>query len=108
MRLEKTSSLIPGSREPPSSSSCCIFPRGPRRIMAEQALTACTAQLVNPLRLFFTCGRGPEEGGVGAIRQTLRRLPAEQRGATAIEYGLIAALIVIAMMGGLSMLGGGA
>ena len=31
-----------------------------------------------------------------------------QRGATAIEYGLIAALIVIAMMGGLSSLGGGA
>jgi pilus assembly protein Flp/PilA len=38
----------------------------------------------------------------------LRRLPADQRGATAIEYGLIAALIVIAMMGGLSLLGGGA
>ena len=31
-----------------------------------------------------------------------------QRGATAIEYGLIAVLIVIAMMGGLSTLGGGA
>lgn len=43
-----------------------------------------------------------------AIRRTLRRLLADQRGATAIEYGLIAALIVIAMMGGLSMLGGGA
>jgi pilus assembly protein Flp/PilA len=38
----------------------------------------------------------------------LRRLRADQRGATAIEYGLIAALIVIAMMGGLSLLGGGA
>jgi len=45
---------------------------------------------------------------VVAIRETLRRLPADQRGATAIEYGLIAALIVIAMMGGLSLLGGGA
>ena len=43
-----------------------------------------------------------------AIRSTLRRLLADQRGATAIEYGLIAALIVIAMMGGLSVLGGGA
>jgi len=31
-----------------------------------------------------------------------------RRGATAIEYGLIAALIIIAMMGGLQALGGGA
>jgi pilus assembly protein Flp/PilA len=43
-----------------------------------------------------------------AIRRTLRRLLADQMGATAIEYGLIAALIVVAMMGGLSALGGGA
>jgi pilus assembly protein Flp/PilA len=34
-------------------------------------------------------------------------LRANRRGATAIEYGLIAALIVIAMMGGLQTLGGG-
>ena len=45
---------------------------------------------------------------MGAIRTTLRRLLADQRGATAIEYGLIASLIVIAMMGGLAALGGGA
>ena len=45
---------------------------------------------------------------MGAIRRNLCRLPSDNRGATAIEYGLIAALIVIAMMGGLSMLGGGA
>jgi pilus assembly protein Flp/PilA len=38
----------------------------------------------------------------------LHRLVADERGATAIEYGLIAALIVIAMMGGLKTLGGGA
>ena len=43
-----------------------------------------------------------------AIRNTLRRLCADRRGATAIEYGLIVALIAIAMMGGLSALGGGA
>ena len=43
-----------------------------------------------------------------AIRKTLHRLSSDKRGATAIEYGLIAALIVIAMMGGLSTLGGGA
>jgi pilus assembly protein Flp/PilA len=44
---------------------------------------------------------------VDAIRTTLHRLLADERGATAIEYGLIAALIVIAMMGGLKTLGGG-
>jgi pilus assembly protein Flp/PilA len=33
---------------------------------------------------------------------------ANQRGATAIEYGLIVALIALAMMGGLRTLGGGA
>ncbi|MEO8618347.1 MAG: Flp family type IVb pilin [Sphingomicrobium sp.] len=43
-----------------------------------------------------------------AIRLILRTLRVDQRGATAIEYGLIAALIVIAMMAGLSKLGGGA
>ena len=57
---------------------------------------------VNPAR-----GRGPEEGGVIAIRTILRKLRADQRGATAIEYGLIAALIVIAMMAGLESMGGG-
>jgi len=45
---------------------------------------------------------------VGAIRKTLRRLLADQGGATAIEYGLIAALIIVAMIGGLTALGGGA
>nr|WP_277622707.1 Flp family type IVb pilin [Sphingomonas telluris] len=38
---------------------------------------------------------------------TLRRLLADQTGATAIEYGLIASLIIVAMMGGLSAMGGG-
>jgi pilus assembly protein Flp/PilA len=37
----------------------------------------------------------------------LRKLCADVRGATAIEYGLICALIVIAMMSGLQALGGG-
>jgi pilus assembly protein Flp/PilA len=44
---------------------------------------------------------------VDAIRTNLRRLRRDHRGATAIEYGLIAALIVVAMMGGLSAMGGG-
>jgi pilus assembly protein Flp/PilA len=44
---------------------------------------------------------------VNAIRKTWRKLFADRRGATAIEYGLIVALIAIAMMGGLSKLGGG-
>lgn len=43
-----------------------------------------------------------------AIRRRLRSLLADQRGATAIEYGLIASLIIIAMIGGISSLGGGA
>ena len=42
-----------------------------------------------------------------AIRMRLRSLRSDKRGATAIEYGLIAALIVIAMMGGLAAMGGG-
>ena len=42
-----------------------------------------------------------------AIRTNLRRLRSDKRGATAIEYGLIAALIVLSMMAGLSTLGGG-
>ncbi|MDQ3077517.1 MAG: Flp family type IVb pilin [Pseudomonadota bacterium] len=41
-----------------------------------------------------------------AIRTTMRRLRSDKRGATAVEYGLIASLIVIAMLTGLSMLGG--
>ena len=44
---------------------------------------------------------------MNAIRRTTRRLLTDQKGATAIEYGLIAALIIIAMMGGLGSLAGG-
>ena len=42
------------------------------------------------------------------IQKFMRLLRRDESGATAIEYGLIAALIVIAMMGGLGALGGGA
>jgi pilus assembly protein Flp/PilA len=42
-----------------------------------------------------------------AIRTKRRRLLADDKGATAIEYGLICALIVIAMIAGLKSLGGG-
>lgn len=42
-----------------------------------------------------------------AIRTMLRRLRADQSGATAIEYGLIAALLAVACISGLSTLGGG-
>ncbi len=45
---------------------------------------------------------------MGAIRTNLRRLLADQGGATAIEYGLIVALIAVAAIGGISALGGGA
>ena len=47
------------------------------------------------------------EGGVSAIRKMLRMIRTDTRGATAIEYGLICALIVIAMMASLGSLGGG-
>ena len=43
-----------------------------------------------------------------AIRTGMHRLRRDKRGATAIEYGLIVALIAVAMMGGLRALGGGA
>jgi pilus assembly protein Flp/PilA len=42
-----------------------------------------------------------------AIRNCLRVLGVNQRGATAIEYGLICALIVITMIAGLKTLAGG-
>ena len=42
-----------------------------------------------------------------AIRGFLRMLRADRRGATAIEYGLIAALIAVAAFGGMQTLGGG-
>lgn len=45
---------------------------------------------------------------MSAIRTFGRSLRSDKRGATAIEYGLIVALIAIAMMGGLRTLGGGA
>jgi len=37
----------------------------------------------------------------------LRKLRANQRGATAIEYGLIVALIAVASIAGMQSLGGG-
>jgi pilus assembly protein Flp/PilA len=42
-----------------------------------------------------------------AVRGILRSLRADQRGATAIEYGLLAALIAVAAIGGMQALGGG-
>jgi pilus assembly protein Flp/PilA len=45
---------------------------------------------------------------VDAILTLMRRLRSDKRGATAIEYGLIVALIAIAMVAGLRTLGGGA
>jgi pilus assembly protein Flp/PilA len=44
---------------------------------------------------------------VSAIRYYLHMLGRSERGATAVEYGLICALIIVAMIGGLQALGGG-
>jgi pilus assembly protein Flp/PilA len=43
-----------------------------------------------------------------AIRKLSRKLCSDKRGATVIEYGLIAALIIIAIMVSMKSLGGGA
>lgn len=75
--------------------------------MDEGPLTSASHQLLTRRSVFERRGRGPEEGGVKAIRSNFRRLLADKKGATAIEYGLIAALIVVAMMGGLRAMGGG-
>ena len=42
---------------------------------------------------------------MNAIAQTLKTFWHDQRGATAIEYGLIAALVAVAVIGGASALG---
>jgi pilus assembly protein Flp/PilA len=42
-----------------------------------------------------------------AVLRTLRRLLASNGGATALEYGLSAALIAVAAIGGMSALGSG-
>jgi pilus assembly protein Flp/PilA len=42
-----------------------------------------------------------------AIRKRLRMLLSNVSGATAIEYGLIVALIAVASIGGMQQLGGG-
>jgi pilus assembly protein Flp/PilA len=76
--------------------------------MDEAPLTSAPHELLTGEALNRRRGRGPEEGGVIAIRRTLRRLLTDKKGATAIEYGLIVALIAIALMSGLSKLGGGA
>lgn len=41
------------------------------------------------------------------MMKTIRSLRKNTKGATAIEYGLLAALIAVAAMGGMSALGGG-
>jgi pilus assembly protein Flp/PilA len=41
------------------------------------------------------------------LRHDFSRLARDERGATAIEYGLIAALIAVGALAGMSALGGG-
>jgi len=43
-----------------------------------------------------------------AIRVMLRRLCRDERGATAIEYGLIVGLIAVTCIGAFELMGGGA
>ena len=44
---------------------------------------------------------------MSAIRTISRLLSVDERGATAIEYGLIVAMIAVAAIGGMQSLGGG-
>jgi pilus assembly protein Flp/PilA len=44
---------------------------------------------------------------VSAIREIFRKLSANERGATAIEYGLLVGLIAVATIGAMEKLGGG-
>ena len=81
---------------------------GLNKYRATIALITLAEQSVNPIAGNLAAWTRPEEGGVLAIRTWTRRLRKDKRGATAIEYGLIVALIAIAMMGGLRTLGGGA
>jgi pilus assembly protein Flp/PilA len=39
------------------------------------------------------------------MRKVTRKLVGDKKGATAIEYGLIAALVAVAIVGGLQLLG---
>jgi pilus assembly protein Flp/PilA len=39
------------------------------------------------------------------MRKITQKLATDKKGATAIEYGLIAALVAVAIVGGLSLLG---
>ncbi|HWJ58470.1 MAG TPA: Flp family type IVb pilin [Sphingomicrobium sp.] len=44
---------------------------------------------------------------MSAIRIALRAIRRNERGVTAVEYGLIASLIAVAAIGGMQALGGG-
>ena len=44
---------------------------------------------------------------MSAIREIFRKLCANERGATAIEYGLLVGLIAVATIGAMEKLGGG-
>ena len=46
----------------------------------------------------------PKDFATSLVMRTIARAMRQQRGATAIEYGLILALVVIAMIVGLSVL----
>jgi pilus assembly protein Flp/PilA len=69
--------------------------------------------LLTPSGYSGSVDQDQREGGVIAIRRILRRIRPirrirrDERGATAIEYGLICSLIVVAMIGALQSLGGG-
>lgn len=49
---------------------------------------------------------GMENLGYGAMKNGLRKIVRDERGATVIEYGLIISLVVLAMVGALGTVAG--
>src|SRR5260370_7031245 len=68
------------------SESSTSRPGPPKR--GDEALTIPAEELLTLDRINTPSGRGPEEGGVNAIRKNLCRLGAEHRAPTALGYAL--------------------
>ena len=97
---KRNSNARPRTGAPPKSSKSFILPHG------SQAVNRSEGQVVERLRLGWPSWTRTRGGWRGRYpdEYTCARVG---RGATAIEYGLIVALIVVAMMVGLQGLGGG-
>lgn len=88
--------------------------RGTKPASANQGLCTATARgdmrkTILPIAITPLLCHGRHSGGLvrrGGI-MSIRRILSDTSGATAIEYGLIVALIALAIMGAMQSLGGG-